>query len=181
MQHLYGVDEVDVHENGMTLTATTILGINEPVYEWTSSDESQVTVEAIEGTNQAVATRVGPVGGTAEITLRDTANDLETTVNVNLIVPVEEGATASGFALGGVYPNPARDRVQVAYEVGTPTDVRMTLYDVLGRRVMTAHDGMTPAGAHVAAVDTRSLAAGVYVLRVEAGDTVETRRLTLLR
>jgi hypothetical protein len=181
LENLNGVDEVEVDEAGTILTATTILGLNEPEYEWSTSDASQVTIEGIEGTNQAIATRVGPVGGAATLTVTDVANDLTRSVNAMLILPDEEGAAAAHFALGGVYPNPTRDRVQVVYQTGAPMDVRVTLYDVLGRRVLTAQDGLVTAGEHAAVIETGAFSSGIYLLRVEAGDVVETRRLTVVR
>ena len=89
-----------------------------------------------------------------------------------------EGAAAEGLA---VYPNPAAGRARVAFGLAEGGAVRLAVYDALGREVAVLADGAVTAGRHVAAFDGSGLASGVYVVRLETGAGVETRRLTLLR
>lgn len=96
------------------------------------------------------------------------------------IVSVEDEAAAPGFALTGLYPNPTRSHAEVAYKMGVAAHVRVALFDVLGRRVLTVHGGPVTAGAHTAEVATAGLPAGVYVVRIVADGVVETRRLTVV-
>ena len=50
-----------------------------------------------------------------------------------------------------------------------------------GREVAVVADGMRPAGAHTATVDTQALPSGVYVARLTAGAQTVTRRFTVAR
>ena len=62
------------------------------------------------------------------------------------------------------------------------SDVRMTVYDVLGREVAVLVDGAYAAGSYeVAWPEAASLPAGTYTLRLEAGAFRQTQRITLLR
>ncbi|MEM6784257.1 MAG: T9SS type A sorting domain-containing protein, partial [Bacteroidota bacterium] len=79
-----------------------------------------------------------------------------------------------------VYPNPTGGTATVALFVGTATEARVVVYDVLGRAVARLHDGAATARLRLS-LDTASLPAGVYVVRAEAGDAVLTRRLTVVR
>ncbi len=86
-------------------------------------------------------------------------------------VPAEPGAEPPATtALYAPAPNPT---------AGPP--VRLAVYDVLGREVARLVDGEQAAGPHVDALDVERLAAGVYVVRLEAGGQVQTQRLTLVR
>ena len=68
-----------------------------------------------------------------------------------------------------VAPNPFTGRTQIGYTVPAPAEVRLAVYDVLGREVAVLVDGRVEAGAHTAAFDARGLAAGPYVWRLVAG------------
>ena len=86
------------------------------------------------------------------------------------------------FALSPSYPNPMRGTATVAFAVPEAADVRLALYDVLGREVAVLLDGPVAAGHHEAAVSSGGLPSGVYVVRMTAGGGfAQTRRLTVVR
>lgn len=80
-----------------------------------------------------------------------------------------------------VAPNPARVSAALFIDLAAPADVRVDLFDVLGRRVQRIHSGEMPAGSQRTGLDLAPLAPGVYVVRVETGGQVITRRLTVVR
>ena len=86
------------------------------------------------------------------------------------------------FALTGAYPNPFASSATVSFEVPEASEVRLVVYDVLGRAVAVLADGSFEAGRHTAALDGRGLPTGTYLVRMttESGFT-QTRRLTLVR
>jgi uncharacterized delta-60 repeat protein len=98
-------------------------------------------------------------------------------------------ATApEAFSLDPPYPNPARagEPVRLAFAVAEPSDVRLAVYDLVGREVARLVDGPMEAGRFEVAwtgADAASgaLAAGVYVVRMEAGAFSRTLRVTLVR
>ena len=55
------------------------------------------------------------------------------------------------------------------------------MFNTLGQRVALVADGDFAAGEHTVTFDTSSLAAGVYVYRLSAGDFAATRRMTVVR
>jgi hypothetical protein len=80
------------------------------------------------------------------------------------------------------FPNPARDRVMVRYAVPEGAEaaaVTMRLYDLLGRQVHTVVSEAT-AGRHERQLSVADLSSGVYFLRLQAGDRVQTQRLTVV-
>ena len=90
------------------------------------------------------------------------------------------------FALKGNYPNPFGQATEIALDLPDAGNVRVEVYDVIGRRVLVAQDGEMQAGTNrTVQIDGSRLASGLYIYRVIAdinGDRqVETGRMTLVR
>jgi hypothetical protein len=78
-------------------------------------------------------------------------------------------------------PNPFDDAATIGLTLPAAAGVRVALFDVLGREVLTAQNGPLEAGAHDVTIDAAGLGAGVYLARVwvagqEAGAFPLTRR-----
>ncbi|MEM8600388.1 MAG: FG-GAP-like repeat-containing protein [Bacteroidota bacterium] len=96
-------------------------------------------------------------------------------------VSAEDGGTPLAFALDAAYPNPFTVQTTVAYTLAEASDVRLTVYDALGREVAVLADGRQVAGRHAASFDGHGLASGVYVVRLEAGGQTTTQQVILAR
>ena len=93
---------------------------------------------------------------------------------------------AAQFALEANYPNPFGRQTTVRFMLPEHAPVKLHVYDVRGRRVATLVDRQMPPGTHELRWNGRSsigqpLASGIYFYRIEAGDFVQTRRMTLVR
>ncbi|MDX1419710.1 MAG: T9SS type A sorting domain-containing protein, partial [Rubricoccaceae bacterium] len=86
---------------------------------------------------------------------------------------------AEASAPAAVAPNPFARQTTISYEVAAPADVRLAVYDVLGREVAVLVDGRVEAGTHSAVFNASDLAAGTYVYRLQVGNDVRTGRMTL--
>lgn len=91
-----------------------------------------------------------------------------------------EADAARGVALAA-WPNPASASLTVTVELDAPADGAVLLSDVLGREVAVLHRGRLAGGRHAYAVDARSLAPGVYVVRARVGGEVWSSVLTIVR
>ncbi len=92
----------------------------------------------------------------------------------------DSGATPGEFALEGAYPNPFATTATIRYALPHPADVRLTVYDVLGREVLTLAEGAQEAGRHTATVSAQGLAGGVYFVRMTAGGFAATQKFVVL-
>ncbi len=101
-------------------------------------------------------------------------------VNTNPVAG-EAAPDAPTARLQPVVPNPAAGRARVAFTLDAPAAVRLTVVDVLGRTVAVVAEGAHAAGSHTADVETAGLAPGVYVARLDAGGTLQSRRFTVAR
>lgn len=86
-----------------------------------------------------------------------------------------------GRAPLGVYPNPADGAATVAFALADADEVRVGVYDVLGRRVAALANGSFSAGRHAMPLDTAALPPGVYVVRIETTRGARVHRLTVAR
>ena len=122
------------------------------------------------------------INPTGDLTVDDFTNAIANGQEDVGVVANEQGPGAvDGLALGAPYPNPATDGVQVSLELERAGAVTADVVDLMGRTVATLVDGAVAEGTTVLSLDTRELAAGVYVLRVVAPEGVATRRLTIVR
>jgi surface protein len=84
----------------------------------------------------------------------------------------------------GTAPNPTRRRATVRYavpETGSGSEeVRLRLYDVLGRQVRSVSATSEP-GRHERHLKVDGLPSGTYLLRLSAGGETATRKITVVR
>ena len=92
-----------------------------------------------------------------------------------------EPEDTSGLALATPVPNPSASGTTLRYQLGETAEVALSVVDLLGRRVAALPQGTRSAGEHTATLDVSRLAAGVYVVLLEAGGTRRTRLLTVVR
>ena len=100
---------------------------------------------------------------------------------INLVVLSNRQADDAVVAMS-VFPNPAEGSSTVSYQVQEATqDVSVRVVDLLGRDVQTLLAAKQSPGFHNLNVPIGGLAAGSYLVRVQVGDKVATRRLAVTR
>jgi len=73
------------------------------------------------------------------------------------------------FAISGLYPNPFAGVLKLRMDMPASMEVKVVLYDVLGREIRVFEEGILPAGAgRELVIKGSDLPAGVYILRVQA-------------
>ena len=97
------------------------------------------------------------------------------------INPTSTEAAPAGLALRLDGPHPFRVEARVVLTLPEAGALRAEAFDVLGRRVAVLYDGPAQVGETSLRLGGGGLAPGVYVVRVEAGGAVLTRRLVRAR
>jgi photosystem II stability/assembly factor-like uncharacterized protein len=92
-----------------------------------------------------------------------------------------KGTRPNAISLLQNYPNPFNPFTTIKFDLPISSDVRLSVYDLLGREVAVLVNEMKEAGYHQVTFDASDLSSGVYFYRLQAGDVVQTRRLLLLR
>ena len=95
-------------------------------------------------------------------------------------------AALQPFLVGLPAPNPTRGEIALALHLPDARRVTAGVVDVEGRRVSVLVDGVMPPGRHRVGWDGRDaggrrVPSGLYFLRVEAGDRLETRKVLVVR
>lgn len=92
--------------------------------------------------------------------------------------PVEVPARAEVFQN---YPNPFRGATTIGFSLPDAEHVAIHVLDVLGREVSEVLDRRLDAGTYNVRFDASGLSSGVYLYRLKAGKTVETRQMMLVK
>jgi hypothetical protein len=79
------------------------------------------------------------------------------------------------------FPNPARQRATLRFALPGPTAVQVDVYDLLGRRVATIAEERREAGRHEETLPVAAFPPGIYLVRMQAGKKVRTRKITVVR
>ena len=86
------------------------------------------------------------------------------------------------FVVEPVYPNPFNPLAQFRFAVQRPQQVRVDLYDVLGRQVRTLYQGTPQTGQmQIVPIDGSDLPSGTYLVRVGGESFVQSQMVTLLK
>ena len=105
---------------------------------------------------------------------------VDTDGTASVTEPVTIARPVPSAELLPTYPNPARSQATIRYAVPKRQDVRIVLYDLLGRRVQTVVDAEAE-GRTEQPIDVSRLASGTYFLRMQTKGHTETQRLTVVR
>jgi len=87
----------------------------------------------------------------------------------------------SQVTLGRNYPNPFNPSTTFEYAIDRTMDVRVRVYDVLGRVVATLVDGVQQAATYRVTFDASHLASGIYLYRLETPNRVLTNQMILVK
>jgi hypothetical protein len=111
--------------------------------------------------------------------LRTAADAAEARYTRSLGVAETPVALPQGYALQQNYPNPFNPSTVVNCQWPTAGNVKLVVYDLLGREVATLANGHYPAGHYSFRFDGSRLASGVYFCRLTAGSFASTTKMIL--
>ncbi len=96
-------------------------------------------------------------------------------------VGLNEPSIADNYYLGQNYPNPFNPSTKISWQSPVNSWQTLKLFDILGREVATLVDEFRSAGKYEAEFNSSSLASGVYIYRLQAGDYVNSKKMILLK
>ena len=96
------------------------------------------------------------------------------------------GFQPTRYALFQNYPNPFNASTTLHYDVPEPSDVKITIYDILGKEIITIVDEFQYYGYKKIIWDGKNrngkiVSPGVYFYRAHLGDLVETKKMIMLK
>jgi len=129
---------------------------------------------ADEGFIVAGSTTSFGAGGNDALIIRLTSDQTSIAENGNPYLPAE-------LSLNPNYPNPFNAVTTISFQLAIPGNVKLAVYDLLGREIAILVNGYLETGNYTIDFDASGLSSGVYFYRMWAGDAVETRRMVLLK
>ncbi len=85
------------------------------------------------------------------------------------------------YSLSQNFPNPFNPSTTINFSLIKASDVKLTIFNVLGQKVATLVDNRMNAGAYSVQFNAKDLSSGVYFYRIEAGDFKSNKKMLLLK
>ncbi|MDP8205528.1 MAG: T9SS type A sorting domain-containing protein [Candidatus Electryonea clarkiae] len=105
---------------------------------------------------------------------------------INYPGDLEDNTLPKEFGISSIYPNPFNPTVIVPFSVPVVSDIRLAVYDILGREVVRLIDGKSEVGRHKVVwngTDSNGMpvSSGIYLINMKAGDYSATRKAVLVK
>ncbi|MBN1212785.1 MAG: T9SS type A sorting domain-containing protein [candidate division Zixibacteria bacterium] len=123
----------------------------------------------------------------SEVHLPDAVTKAQLVIGTdNYVRQYADGLLPEDYTLYQNYPNPFNGATQIRFALPEAQKVTMSVFNILGQRVAVLIDGEMTAGYHTVtwpgADDYgKPVASGVYFYRLETGNYVDSRKMTLLK
>ncbi|MBL8016896.1 MAG: T9SS type A sorting domain-containing protein, partial [Ignavibacteria bacterium] len=85
------------------------------------------------------------------------------------------------YSLSQNYPNPFNPSTNIKFAIPQAGNVKMVVFDVLGREVVTLVNEFRQAGNYVVDFNASALSSGVYFYRIDAGNFTQTKKMLLVK
>ncbi|MCE1164878.1 MAG: YCF48-related protein [Bacteroidetes bacterium] len=91
------------------------------------------------------------------------------------------GGIPSEFKLYGNYPNPFNPSTKIRFDVPKLSNIKLIIYDALGREVDKLHQGNIPAGRFEYTWNAGKFSSGIYYARLIADEYSDIKRMVLIK
>ncbi|KAA3602794.1 MAG: T9SS C-terminal target domain-containing protein [Calditrichaeota bacterium] len=109
------------------------------------------------------------------------------TFSVDIVDDVEEGVNGFiTYRLAQNYPNPFNPTTNIAYSIKKASDVKLTIYNLLGEEIKTLVQEFKQAGNYSIEWNgtnnnDKKVSSGVYFYKIESAEFTKTRKMILLK
>ena len=95
-------------------------------------------------------------------------------VSVEPTIPLE-------FSVGDAYPNPFNPSCTLPLTLEQDSNIKLGLYNILGKEVKNIHNGYMSAGIYSFNIDAKDMPTGMYFIKVDHASGTEMRKVLLLK
>jgi PKD repeat protein len=98
----------------------------------------------------------------------------------------EKPLVINKFSLNQNYPNPFNHSTTIKYSIPSSislngTDVKLIIFDILGKEIVTLVDQNMQAGNYETNFDATNLSSGIYYYKLTASNFIETKKMIFLK
>jgi hypothetical protein len=101
--------------------------------------------------------------------------------STTIVAAVGDNSAPSIVEIRSLRPNPASNTLAIEYDAGWASNVEITVYDVTGRPMLSRNAQSPTAGTRFATLNTSSLPAGVYFLRMSTLQGQASQKFVVVR
>jgi hypothetical protein len=101
--------------------------------------------------------------------------------NVVFLSVDDNSALPKKFRLAQNHPNPFNPSTTIQFDLPVESNVKLKVFNILGKEVATLIDGKQEAGYKTIEFDATQLSSGVYLYRLQTDTFTETKKLLLLK
>ncbi len=98
-----------------------------------------------------------------------------------VLPPVHQKEIPLRFLLAQNYPNPFNASTTIEFWLSAPAFITLSIFDLNGRLVQTLVNDELEAGLHVSRFGSAEAATGMYLYRLDTGNSRVTKKLVLLK
>jgi hypothetical protein len=94
---------------------------------------------------------------------------------------VDNNALPLIFFLSQNYPNPFNPSTALSYQLSSDSEVKLTIYDISGRKVAALINDHVSAGSYETVWDAAGFPSGIYFARLSCGEKSVSTKMVLLK
>ncbi len=96
-------------------------------------------------------------------------------------VDANDCLVAMEYALFQNYPNPFNPSTKIRFNLKKSTHTTLTIYNVMGQKVITVVDRKLNSGTHEFTFDASQLTSGVYFYKISSGEFTKVKKMMLVK
>jgi hypothetical protein len=165
-----GFPAICLIENNAPWTTHTYYPVANPLYHTSADTFQTLNMPLVRKVAQAV---LGAVVSLAQVTVTSVPEDVQ---------------QPEDFLLVQNFPNPFNGQTVIRYQIpgdtpggGNAPQVRLAVYDLLGREIAVIVSHRQEPGVYEIPFDARDLASGIYLCRLQTGESAVSQRMILMR
>ena len=120
--------------------------------------------------------------GNASYYVNDMESEEPATLNKTFNeIKIADNALPTEFLLGDNYPNPFNPTTKISFSLPQKSQVKLKVFDVLGREIQILADGIYEAGKYEVEFNATNLPSGVYFYNLTTGSNSITKKMLLMK
>ena len=83
--------------------------------------------------------------------------------------------------IGNAYPNPFNPVVNIDFSLQFQSEVKVGVYDVIGKEVAILTDGIMDEGQHFVMWNADEFSSGIYFVKFQTNNFLSTQKIMLIK
>jgi len=171
--------------SGTPLPNAWVYGMDAAGYVYfsvTGPDGSYLMENTPNGTLDIMVSEVAYETGQGQAAVQDARGNADFSLQPTSVTGIaDQPRVPTTVGLEQNYPNPFNPSTTIRFTLPERMRVSLRVFNLLGQQVATVAEGVHDAGSHDLLFRATSLPSGIYLYQLEAGGTVQTRRMTLMK